>query len=92
MADDANPVRDYRETVFLPDTPFPMRAGLPKLEPEILKAWEEMQRKGLEFMDAPHLIHTHSDGTEEWMVFFKDLEDRPLALMSQVAPKLRSST
>ena len=58
----------------------------------ILEAWEEMQRKGLEFMDAPHLIHTHSDGTEEWMVFFKDLEDRPLALMSQVAPKLRSST
>jgi len=45
MADDANPKpasgRDYRETVFLPDTPFPMRAGLPKLEPEILKAWEE---------------------------------------------------
>ena len=30
MADDAEkPVRDYRETVFLPDTPFPMRAGLP---------------------------------------------------------------
>jgi DNA-binding CsgD family transcriptional regulator/catechol 2,3-dioxygenase-like lactoylglutathione lyase family enzyme len=53
----------------------------------LLKAWEEMKRKGLEFMDAPHLIHTHSDGTEEWMVFFKDLEDRPLALMSQVAPK-----
>ena len=22
--------RDYRETVFLPDTPFPMRAGLPQ--------------------------------------------------------------
>jgi isoleucyl-tRNA synthetase len=41
MADDANPVRDYKETVFLPDTPFPMRAGLPKLEPEILKAWDE---------------------------------------------------
>ena len=32
--------RDYRETVFLPDTPFPMRAGLPKLEPEILARWE----------------------------------------------------
>ncbi len=45
MADDATPKpapgRDYRETVFLPDTPFPMRAGLPKLEPEILKAWEK---------------------------------------------------
>ena len=31
--------RDYRETVFLPDTPFPMRAGLPKKEPEILAEW-----------------------------------------------------
>ncbi|NBU27909.1 MAG: isoleucine--tRNA ligase, partial [Caulobacteraceae bacterium] len=40
MADDATPARDYRETVFLPDTPFPMRAGLPKLEPEILARWE----------------------------------------------------
>ena len=33
--------RDYRETVFLPETPFPMRAGLPKLEPEILAKWSE---------------------------------------------------
>jgi isoleucyl-tRNA synthetase len=32
--------RDYRETVFLPETAFPMRAGLPKLEPEILAKWE----------------------------------------------------
>jgi isoleucyl-tRNA synthetase len=31
--------RDYRETVFLPDTPFPMRAGLPQKEPEILAGW-----------------------------------------------------
>jgi isoleucyl-tRNA synthetase len=31
--------RDYRETVFLPDTPFPMRAGLPQKEPEILGQW-----------------------------------------------------
>ena len=29
--------RDYRETVFLPSTPFPMRAGLPKLEPQMLE-------------------------------------------------------
>ena len=31
--------RDYRDTLFLPKTEFPMRAGLPKKEPEILKAW-----------------------------------------------------
>jgi len=34
--------RDYRETVFLPSTPFPMRAGLPKLEPAILERWGEL--------------------------------------------------
>jgi len=41
MADDATPSRDYRETVFLPDTPFPMRGGLPQKEPEILQGWAE---------------------------------------------------
>jgi isoleucyl-tRNA synthetase len=33
--------RDYKDTVFLPKTDFPMRAGLPQKEPEILKRWEE---------------------------------------------------
>ena len=43
MADDAeSPLRDYRETVFLPDTPFPMRAGLPQKEPQILARWEAL--------------------------------------------------
>lgn len=42
MADDATPSRDYRETVFLPDTPFPMRAGLPQKEPQVLAKWDEM--------------------------------------------------
>lgn len=42
MADDAEkPSRDYRETVFLPETPFPMRAGLPQKEPQILARWSE---------------------------------------------------
>jgi isoleucyl-tRNA synthetase len=34
--------RDYRDTVFLPQTPFPMRAGLPQKEPEILARWAEL--------------------------------------------------
>ena len=44
MADDADmpTARDYRETVFLPETPFPMRAGLPQKEPEILAQWAEI--------------------------------------------------
>jgi len=36
-----SPKRDYSETLFLPQTDFPMRAGLPQREPEILKRWEE---------------------------------------------------
>ncbi len=32
----------YRQTVFLPKTDFPMRAGLPQKEPEILAHWRKM--------------------------------------------------
>ncbi len=42
---DAPAGRDYRETVFLPDLPgdpFPLRAGLPKKEPERVKYWAEI--------------------------------------------------
>ena len=34
--------RDYSDTLYLPKTDFPMRAGLPKKEPEILARWQEM--------------------------------------------------
>jgi isoleucyl-tRNA synthetase len=37
----SKPERDYSETLFLPQTEFPMRAGLPQKEPELLKRWEE---------------------------------------------------
>jgi len=33
--------RDYSETLFLPQTDFPMRAGLPQKEPELLKRWQD---------------------------------------------------
>ena len=32
---------DYKSTIFLPRTEFPMRAELPKREPEILARWDE---------------------------------------------------
>ncbi|THD66061.1 MAG: isoleucine--tRNA ligase [Bradyrhizobium sp.] len=35
-------VTDYSKTLFLPQTEFPMRAGLPQREPEILKRWNEI--------------------------------------------------
>jgi len=34
---------DYKSSVFLPKTDFPMRAGLPKKEPELLKRWQDMK-------------------------------------------------
>ena len=37
---------DYKDTLNLPKTSFPMKANLPKLEPEMLKQWEEMDIYG----------------------------------------------
>jgi isoleucyl-tRNA synthetase len=34
--------RDYRPTIFLPKTDFPMKGDLPNREPELLKRWEEI--------------------------------------------------
>ncbi|MBY0510052.1 MAG: class I tRNA ligase family protein, partial [Rhodospirillaceae bacterium] len=43
MADaPASSLPDYRSTVFLPQTDFPMKAGLPQLEPKLLARWEGM--------------------------------------------------
>ena len=42
MTDTAATDRDYRDTLFLPKTEFPMRAGLPKAEPEWIKRWDAL--------------------------------------------------
>ena len=34
--------RDYSETLFLPKTDFPMRAGLPQKEPQLLARWQQL--------------------------------------------------
>ena len=52
--------------------------------PDIHAAHKALTAKGVEFQGAPHLIHRHVDGTEEWMAFFNDNEGRPLAIMAQV--------
>ncbi len=39
---DTKTERDYSSTLFLPKTDFPMRAGLPAKEPEILAKWDRM--------------------------------------------------
>ena len=37
---DVSAQQDWRSTVFLPKTDFPMKAGLPQKEPVILAKWQ----------------------------------------------------
>jgi DNA-binding CsgD family transcriptional regulator/predicted enzyme related to lactoylglutathione lyase len=53
---------------------------------DIGAAYAELSARGVSFKGAPHMIHRHPDGTEEWMAFFNDPEGRVLALMSQARP------
>ena len=41
MTDTTSEKRDWRDTVFLPKTDFPMKAGLPQKEPGILARWQD---------------------------------------------------
>jgi isoleucyl-tRNA synthetase len=45
MTDTAT-ILDYSKTLYLPETGFPMRAGLPAKEPEILAYWEKIDLYG----------------------------------------------
>nr|WP_315381906.1 isoleucine--tRNA ligase [uncultured Sphingomonas sp.] len=42
MTDATDPTRDWRDTVFLPKTDFPMKAGLAAKEPAILERWAKI--------------------------------------------------
>lgn len=53
---------------------------------DIARAHEELAARGVTFQRAPHLIHQHDDGVEEWMAFLEDGEGNTLALMSRVPP------
>jgi DNA-binding CsgD family transcriptional regulator/catechol 2,3-dioxygenase-like lactoylglutathione lyase family enzyme len=51
---------------------------------DIQAAYDELRARGVEFESAPHLIHKHDNGVEEWMAFFPDPDGHLLALMAQV--------
>ena len=51
---------------------------------DIRAAHDALAARGVRFTHAPHMIHRHADGQEEWMAFFEDNEGRPLAIMSRV--------
>ena len=46
MSEEPRKARDYSDTLFLPKTDFPMRAGLPQKEPEILARWSRIDLYG----------------------------------------------
>ncbi len=52
----------------------------------IAAAHDRMKSRGVEFINAPHMVHRHADGTEEWLSMFKDPEGRPLGIMAQAKP------
>jgi catechol 2,3-dioxygenase-like lactoylglutathione lyase family enzyme/DNA-binding CsgD family transcriptional regulator len=53
---------------------------------DIHAAQEALTARGVPFEGAPHMIHKHDSGVEEWMTFFRDPDGNMLSLMSQVAP------
>lgn len=54
--------------------------------PDIAATHADLTARGAVFTNAPHLIHRHPDGTEEWMAFLKDDEGRDLAIHAITRP------
>lgn len=66
--------------------PLPAESILYLKVADIQASHQALAARGVEFINPPHMIHRHGDGTEEWMAFFKDPEGRPLAIMCPVRP------
>jgi len=50
---------------------------------DVDEAYAELSRRGVTFMDEPHVVH-RDDHSEIRMAFFRDLDDNNLALMAEV--------
>jgi DNA-binding CsgD family transcriptional regulator/catechol 2,3-dioxygenase-like lactoylglutathione lyase family enzyme len=70
-----------QESAVAPESILYMRVS------NISAAYEVLKSRGVEFINAPHMIHRHADGTEEWLSMLKDPEGRPLGIMAQAKPK-----
>ena len=53
--------------------------------PEIQVAYQMLQARGVAFIDQPHLVARLPEH-ELWMVFFRDPDGNPLALLSEQRP------
>jgi isoleucyl-tRNA synthetase len=92
-----SPVKDWRDTVFLPKTDFPMKAGLPAKEPGILARWQEMdlyrqlrdRRKGREkfiLHDGPPYANGDMHIGHAMQRILKDTVVRTQTLLGKDAP------
>ncbi len=97
MTDTPAPARDYRDTVFLPKTDFPMKAGLAAKEPAILKRWAKLgiydrlreQRLGRErfiLHDGPPYANGDIHMGHAMNKVLKDIIVRSQSLMGKDAP------
>ncbi|MEQ9643451.1 MAG: isoleucine--tRNA ligase [Alphaproteobacteria bacterium] len=87
---------DYKSTLFLPRTDFPMKAGLPKLEPTLLDFWagldlfgrQRQQAKGKEkfvLHDGPPYANGHIHIGTAMNKILKDLVSRSQQMMDRDA-------
>ncbi|WP_120301350.1 MULTISPECIES: isoleucine--tRNA ligase [unclassified Sphingomonas] len=97
MTDTPAPARDYRDTVFLPKTDFPMKAGLAAKEPAILERWAKLgiydrlreQRLGRErfiLHDGPPYANGDIHMGHAMNKVLKDIIVRSQSLMGKDAP------
>ena len=97
MADTPDPQRDYRDTVFLPRTDFPMKAGLAAKEPAILERWKRIgvydrlreQRSGRErfiLHDGPPYANGDIHMGHAMNKVLKDIVVRSQSLLGKDAP------
>ena len=48
--------------------------------------YDALLARGATPLSAPHRVHQHADGREEWLAFIEDNEGRPLGLAETLAP------
>jgi len=97
MTDTSDTQRDWRDTVFLPKTDFPMKAGLAQKEPAILERWAKIgvyerlreQRKGRErfiLHDGPPYANGDIHMGHAMNKVLKDIIVRSQSLLGKDAP------
>lgn len=63
------------------ETPLPAESILYFNVDDIQQTALALKELGVVFIQEPLKVHHHADGSEEWMSFFNDPDERPIALM-----------